>query len=167
MINKDITLHKALGASLIELVMIILIVGALAVMPLINWPGTGLNIDAQAKQFADDIRYTQSLSQSKAERYRIVEASATSYQILNSSGTPITFATGSTAITLNSGLSFGTWTNLSSNLIAFDGRGTPYLSTGTPGTALSAATSYTVTITGGGNTKTITITPITGMVLVQ
>lgn len=160
-------MRKIDGFSLMELVIILVLVGILAALPFYNWPGTIINIGAQARQFADDIRYTQSLSMSKAERYRIVKLSNTSYQITNSTGTPITFPSGSTTMTLNSNLSFGTWNNLTNNLIAFDSRGTPYLSTGTPGTALVAGTTYSIIITGGGNTKTIVITPITGMVLIQ
>lgn len=160
-------MHSTYGYTLIELIIVIVILGILAALPFYLLPGTVINIGAQAKQFADDIRYTQSLSMSKAERYRIIKLSNTSYQILNSSGSSITFPTGSNSINLNSGLSFGSWTNLGNNLVAFDGKGIPYSDTAIPGTSLAAGTTYSITITGGGNSKIITITPITGSVTIQ
>jgi prepilin-type N-terminal cleavage/methylation domain-containing protein len=164
---KDVRLHHAHGFTLLELIITIVIISILAVLPFYNWPGTAINVNAQAKQFADDIRLTQSLSMSKAERYRIVKTSATTYQILNSADNPISFANGDTVMTLNSGLSFGVWTNLTNNLIAFDGKGIPYLDAATPGTALAVGTTYSIMINGSDSTATITITPITGRVLVQ
>ena len=160
-------MRKMHGFSMLELVIVILVVAILAVMPFYNWPGKVINLDAQAKLFADDIRYTQALAMSKTDRYRIVKSSLTSYQILNSAGASLQFPSGNTTETLNSGLSFGAWTNITNNLIAFDGRGTPYLDTSTPGTALVFGTTYSIVITGGSNTKTITISPTTGRVVVQ
>src|SRR5579871_6266124 len=102
-------MRKIHGFSMMELVIVILIVGILAVLPFYNWPGTVINLDAQARQFADDIRYAQSLAMAKTIRYRVSRVSATAYQILNSSGSAVTFANGATSNTLNSGLSFGSW----------------------------------------------------------
>lgn len=160
-------MRKLYGFTIIELVIVILAVSILAAYAVYNWPSTVINIDAQAKQFADDIRLTQSLSMAQTTRYRIVKTSATTYQILDGAGSAITLPSGDTTETLSSDLSFGTWTNLTNNLIAFDGKGTPYLDATTPGTALSAGTTYSITIIGSGNMKTITITPITGMVSIQ
>lgn len=160
-------MQKTQGFTLLELIIIIIIIAILAVLPFINWPGTVINIDAQAQLIASDIRFTQSLSMARSERYRIVKLSSTSYQILNSASNPVILANGTTTANLNAGLSFLNWGNLTNNLIAFDGRGTPYLDTATPGTPLASGTTYIITITGGSNNKTITISPITGRVIVQ
>lgn len=161
-------MRKTLGFSLIELVIIILIISILAIIPLFNLQtGININVEAQAQQFANDIRYTQSLAMSKEERYRITKLSSSSYQILNSSATAIVFPSGSSTITLSSGITFGTWTNLPNNLIAFNGQGMPYLDTGVPGTALTSGTTYSITLTNGATTSTVSITPITGRVIVS
>lgn len=160
-------MHKTNGFSLIEIIIVILVLGILAVIPFIQWPGNVVNIEAEAQQFASYVRYTQSLSLSKTDRYRVVKSSNTTYQVLNGAGTAIILPTGKTTMTLQSGLSFGQWVNLPNNVIVFDGKGTPYLDTAIPGTPLSSGTSYSVTLTGDGNTKTINITPTTGRVSLQ
>lgn len=164
--NRDVNLHKIRGFTLIELVIVIIIIAILAVMPFFNWPTTSISLEGQAQQLANDIRYTQSLSMTKAQRYRLVITTGTSsYQILNSSGIAAQFAAGSTTVTLSSGISFGTLANLPNSLIAFDGDGIPYTTTGTPGTALAANAS--IPLQASGSTKTVVITPLTGKVNVQ
>jgi len=162
----DVNLHKIQGFTLIELIIVIIIIAILAVLPFFNWPAASISLDGQAQQLANDIRYTQSLSMTKAQRYRLVITTGTSsYQILNSSGTVARFASGNTTVTLNTGISFGTLTNLPNSLIVFDGDGTPYTDTGAPGTALAANAS--IPLQSSGSTKTVVITPLTGKVNVQ
>ena len=157
-------MHKTQGFSLIEVIMVIAVISILAVIPFFSLPSASINLDGQAQQLANDIRYTQSLSMTKAQRYRLV-IGAGSYQILNTAGTAVQFASGNTTVTLNSGISFGTLTNLPNSLIAFDGNGIPYTTTGTPGTALAA--NATIPLQQSGSTKTVVITPLTGKVTVQ
>lgn len=153
------------GFSLIELIMVVIILGLLATGTYILWPGLALNLSAQASQISHAIHYAQSLSMSTGQRYRFVKLSATTYEVTDSSGNPIILPSGSTVITLNSGITFGTWVNLPNNLVAFDGIGKPYTDTGSPGTALSATAS--ISLVAEGQTKTIQISPITGRLLVQ
>jgi len=153
------------GFTLIELICVIILLGILSVGAYLQWPGSSINSGAQAQQVANDMRYTQALSMTKGKRYSFVITSSTTYQIQNSSGTAIITAMGGTTTTLNTGLSFGTLSNLPNNLVTFDGNGIPYSTTGTPGTVLSATAS--IPITGGSITQTITITPMTGRILVQ
>jgi prepilin-type N-terminal cleavage/methylation domain-containing protein len=157
-------LRKTHGFTLIEMIFVILIIGVLAVLPIYNWPGTDINLDAQAKLLANDLRYTQSLAMSKSERYSLVGISSTAYQIQNSAGTPITLPSGSTTETFNAGLTISGQANLPDGLVSFDGKGTPYLDTTVPGSPLVAGTTYTISITGGGLTKSVGISPITGRV---
>lgn len=165
-VNKDSCLHKIQGFSLIELIMVIIVISILAVVPFISMPGPGLNLDAQGQKLANDIRYAQSFSMTKGQRYRLVITTGTSsYQILNTAGTAVRFASGNTTTTLNSGISFGTLTNLPNSLIAFDGEGIPYTTTGSPGTALAA--NATIPLQSSSSTTNVIITPITGTVTVQ
>jgi len=154
-----------LGFSIIELLIVMMVISILAVFVSIPWTTPTMNLGAQANQLVSDIRYTQSLSMAKDQRYRLVITSSTTYQITNSAGTAITLASGATTYTLTSGATFGTLVNLPNSLIAFDGKGIPYVTTGSPGTALSSTAS--IPMSANGQTRTITILPSTGRVLLQ
>jgi prepilin-type N-terminal cleavage/methylation domain-containing protein len=156
---------KEAGFTLIEMIMTIVVLGILLTGVYVKWPGSTINLGGQAAQLANDLRYTQSLSMTKDQRYRLVIVSSTTYQILNASGTAVMNAMGGTTTTLNRGITFGTLSNLPSSLVAFDGVGIPYTTTAIPGTALSSTAS--IPLTAGGSTKTVTIAPQTGMVSVQ
>lgn len=158
-------MYRHLGFSLIEFLIVIVIIAILAIMPLFNWPGTSINIGAEAQAFANDIRYTQSLSMTKNLRYHIAQITSTTYQIISSAGTPIILSNGLTTMTLNNGISFSSWGNLTNNLVEFDGRGVPYATVGST-TPLTVGTVYQITLAGGGQTKSITVTPQTGKVTV-
>ncbi len=159
------TFAKQSGFTMFELIVVIVLISLLSVGVYFNWPGSTINLDGQIHQLANDLRYTQTLSMTTGQRYRWVKTSSTTYQIVNFSGTPITLALGNTTLTLNSGITFGTLTNLPNNLIAFDGLGAPYTDAASPGTALSSTAS--IVLTAGGATKTVSITPETGSVAVQ
>jgi prepilin-type N-terminal cleavage/methylation domain-containing protein len=161
----DIIVNKANGFTLIEVVIVVLAIGILAVYPLIKWPGTVINLAAEAERLASDIRYAQSLAMTKGDRYQFVRTSSNTYQIRSAAGTPVILGQGSSTVTLNTGITFGTFVNLPNNLIAFDGTGAPYTDNISPGTALSATAS--IPITASGNTKTIVITPETGNITIQ
>lgn len=153
------------GFTLIELIIVILILGVLGTFVSIQNPRASINLGAEAKQLASDIRYTQALAMTKGERYYLQKLSSSSYQIISASGTPVIMPTGSTAVTLDSGTAFGSFTNLPNNLIAFDGKGTPYTTSSSPGTALASTASMPVT--NGTDTITVSITAQTGRVTVQ
>jgi prepilin-type N-terminal cleavage/methylation domain-containing protein len=156
-------IHTQRGFTLIELIVVIIIISLLAVYVFSILPVPSLNLVTAATQLSDDIRYTQSLSMTKNQHYRLVKLSTDTYEILNSAGTPIVLAQGTTA-TLPSGVSFGAWTNLTNNLIAFDGRGIPYIDAAT---ATPLASTATINFTATGGTITVLVSPQTGRVLVQ
>ena len=152
------------GFTIIELTMVISVIGILAVFAFMSLPKTTFTLDAQALQLESDIRYAQSLSMTKGQRYRWSKTSSTSYQVLDSGGTAVILPSGSTTVTLGTGITFGALTNLPNDLVAFDGRGIPYTTTGSPGTALAATA--LIPLTAGGQTKTVSITPQTGRMIV-
>ncbi len=152
------------GFTLVELVITLIILSILATTAYIQWPGATLTLSSAANKLAADLRYTQSLSMSANQRYRLVKTSANTYQIVNSSGTAVILPSGASAVSLGSNIAFSSLTNIPNNLIAFDGRGVPYTDTGPPGTAL--ATTAVFTLSGGGETMTVSITPQTGRVTV-
>lgn len=148
------------GFTVLEMVVVIIIIGVLAVSVTPSKLQTPMRLQYEARRVLNDIRYTQALSMSSGQRYRWVRTSSTAYQILNEAGTAITLPNGSTTLSLSNGISFGTLTNLPSNLVAFDAFGTPYTTSVLPGTAL--ASTATIPLTNGTQTSTVSITPTTG-----
>jgi prepilin-type N-terminal cleavage/methylation domain-containing protein len=160
------SINTSQGFTLIELVMVILIAGILAVVAFFQWPGYNLNLGAKALQLQSDVRYTQALSMNSDQRYYLsINTSTNSYQILNASGTAIVLESGGTTATLGAGIAFGLLTNLPNKLIQFNGSGIPYTTTSLPGTQL--ASTATIPMTTGSFTQTISITPLTGMVSIS
>lgn len=155
--------QKQLGFTLLELSITLILISLLALSVYFNWPSTTLNLSGQAEQIAADMRYAQTLSMTTGQRYRFNKAGTNTYQLLNSAGSAVSLF-GNTTITLNNGMTFGTFTNLPNNLVVFDGKGIPYTDTSTPGTAL--ATTAVITLSSSGQTTTVSITPGTGRVTV-
>jgi len=148
------------GFTLIELLIVIALIGILAVTIMPRFTATGHSLEYEARRLLNDIRYTQALSMLTGERYRWIRSSANSYQIQNEAGSSIMLPNGSTEVTFTSGVMFGAMSNLPGGLIAFSSLGVPYVSVGTPGTALTSVAS--IALTAGGNVKIIQILPQTG-----
>lgn len=157
-------LFRQSGFTLLEFVIVIILLGILSAAAYLKWPGNVMNLSGQANQLAEDLSYAQTLAMTTGQRVRLVKSSSTSYQILNSAGTAVRMPSGATSITLNRNITFGTLTNLPNSLINFDGRGTPYTDTATPGTALAATAVFT--LSAGSESTTVSVTPQTGWVTV-
>lgn len=152
------------GFTLVELVVIILLVGALAFIAVPRYLNKGaIDVSAMAEQLANDIRYTQSLAMTSGQRNRI-NLTATTYQITTSSGGPVVHpVTGSAGpITLNN-VTLSVNPALANSYIGFDSKGIPY--TDMPANTALAATT-TITLTAGGNTRNVVVSPQTGRVTV-
>lgn len=154
------------GFTLMELAVIILLLGILAFTAVPRFLDQGaVDVSVMAEQLANDIRYTQSLAMASGQRNRI-NLTATAYQITTSSGGllthPVTGGTGPIAL---NGVTLSGWSPpLTNNYVAFDGRGVPYsLVTSSTGLASNAS----ITLSGGGHTRNIVISPETGRVAVQ
>lgn len=153
------------GFTLIELVVVLLVVAVLAAVFYPRSAHQPIDLGAQAQQLAGDIRYVQSLAMTQGQRYRI-NLTATTYffTLADAGGTPVAHpATLSTApIGLAASITMS-WSNLPSNLLAFDGKGIPYtdnLAT----TPLAADAVITLSL---GATRTVRVSPETGRALVQ
>ena len=160
LINDLFNIKKFQGFTLIELLFIILLIGVVSVTLLLQWPTTSLNLEYEARRVLNDIRYTQALSITSGQRYRWVNVSSSTYQIVNEAGTPILLPSGSNQLTLINGVTLGTLSNLPNNLIAFNSQGIPYVDSTIPGTTLTATASISINATG--QSRTVQISPETG-----
>ena len=152
--------RASLGFTLIELVLVISLSAILAVGALSMWPDESVGLAAQARQVANDIRYTQAMAMMRGKRYRINFASDRYWLSLrDGSGIPHP-ASGQVNVPLDSG------TTLSSNhaYLVFDEDGAPYVSAALPGTALTA--DAVITLSSGGASQQVRVSPETGRVLV-
>jgi len=161
------------GFTLLELIVVLLLVGILAVIALPRMSQNTIELSGQAEQVARDIRYAQTLSMTRGAalgsqgRYCIF-FTATGYQFrhnANSYATPCTTAvahpaTGSTAAIVLSGGTAVAAANLTGNYLEFDTKGQPSSFTAPAGNA-------TITLGATGGPRTVVVSPVTGMATVQ
>lgn len=165
------------GFTLIEVVVILLILGTIAVIaiPLLG-DTTGVKASATANKLRSDIAYAQSLAMTSGQRYRVYfnlsPSPAAGYAVVNDAdgdanwGEAGEFARdpasgGAFSVTLNTGDYAGitiSAVGFSPQYVEFDTLGRPFSN----GVLLAAATA--VTVTGGSVSQTVTVTPQTGRV---
>ena len=158
--QKAFMSHK--GFTLIELIMVIVLIGIIAVFIA---PRLGDMTSTKAAAFRDklraDIRYAQNLAMTRNQRGRVT-FTANSYSVTIGGNPAFDPARGGNlSVTLGSGdyvgLSF-TAIGFTGSYVEFDSLGVPYDGGGT----LAAAKS--VTVTGGGSNYSVTVQPQTGAV---
>ena len=123
--------------------------------------GGSVDLAAQAEQLAGDLRYTQSLSMTHGQRYRINFASDR-YWFSDITGVTIkpSPSSGATQTLLNNGVALAS----THSFLVFDGNGAPYTTAVLPGTAL--ASDAIISLTSGSDTRQVRVSPETGRVRV-
>lgn len=156
------------GFTLLELVAVILVLGILATFAAVRWRAIdSYTATTQADQLARDIRHVQTLAISWGLPLRVsVNAGGTAYSVVcvNGVGVAPCVAAGNIitdpvtsqayTVTLPAGI---TLAPVSSNTDC-DNFGRPVAA----GALVSANPARTFTVSGGGNTATVVIAPITG-----
>lgn len=148
-----------------ELIITIVIVGIMASVLTVAWPGDTMSLEAQAHQLANDMRYIQHLAITRNQRYRI-NFSTNQYSFTELNGTTAVNhpALGSNVVNLASGITLVT-SNVPNGYLVFNGEGVPYADNSEPGTALASTAS--ITLTASGETEIVTVTPETGMIVIS
>lgn len=152
---------KEHGFTLIELIAVMLIATILSVTAMSKWIGPGTKLSAEAEKIASDIRYVQSYASTHDQRYRI-NFQLNSYGFTNLLGTTALLHPVSNAASVS--MTSGVTLTYSHAFLAFDGKGVPYTNTLVPGTAL--ATLATITLSSEGSSRTVSVSPETGRVVV-
>jgi len=164
-VNRAETAVAQRGFSYIEMVVVIIVIGLIAVGAMSKSPGLSIETRPEAMQLASDLRYAQILSMSQGQDYCLT-FSGSSYLLS-------TAASGCQTAVANSGASVAptslrdatlSVSGLPNNLVAFDGLGAPYESVGAMPTALAGNAVLTLIIKGVS--ETITLSPTTGLVTV-
>ncbi len=151
------------GFTLVELVIAILLLSVLAFFSIPRNPGQSVNTVGLSDQLLADIRYVQSLSMTRGQRY-CISFSTSGYQLGqgNSCGTPIAHPATGTTGSISLGGSSLSWTNLPNSYLVFNGKGVPYTDAST---VLAADATVTIVYTGG--TRVVTVSPETGRSIAQ
>jgi len=148
------------GFTIVELVVILVLLAIVAVLVAPNLSTTAITLPAVATRVAETIRYTQSLSMSQGQRYRI-NFTASTLQITDMGGVAITqpMTSSTAAVSLSPVVLSGYSPPLVNGYVAFDTKGVPYVST-----TAALVGNATITLTSGGNTTNLVIKPETGSV---
>ena len=150
------------GFSLVELVVVMVILAVLAATFLPRTADQVINVNAQADQIAGEVRYVQSLAMAQGQRYYIDFPTPGTYGFFAASGAVVPIPHPATGTTAPIPLAGGITAVMSTNVIAFDGKGVPYTDI-TATTALSGVNAV-ITLSGGNATAVVTVFPETGRV---
>ncbi len=169
---------KSHGFTIVELVMTLILIAILAAALMPRAPSKeSVTLAGRAQQLAADIRYAQSLAMTTTVNsitgtrhgYCVRLTGSTyaierGYDVVTAANNCITLvehpAGVAQPVTLCNGCM--TLTNLPSSFVQFDGLGTPYSAATT-----ALASDATIQLSDSGGTKTVTITAVTGRVIVQ
>jgi prepilin-type N-terminal cleavage/methylation domain-containing protein len=157
--------YRHTGFTLIEMVMVLILIGVLAVVFVPRAPSKGsLTFAGQAQQLASDIRYVQALSMTRGQRH-CLNLTGTGYSMTTSNcstSVGVEHPTGAVFPITLEGVTLSS--NLSSSLVTFTGKGEPY----TDAAATTAlATNAVITLNGDGGTRYVCVSPATGRVFVD
>jgi prepilin-type N-terminal cleavage/methylation domain-containing protein len=158
--------YRHAGFTLIEMVVMLILIGILAVVFVPRAPSKGsLTFAGQAQQLASDIRYVQTLSMTRGQRH-CLNLTGNGYRMTTSNcstSVGVEHPTGAVFPITLEGVTLS-WSGLPGGLVTFTGKGEPY----TDAAATTAlATNAVITLNGDGGTRYVCVSPVTGRVFVD
>lgn len=158
--------YRHAGFTLIEMVVMLILIGILAVAFVPRAPSQGsLTFAGQVQQLASDIRYVQTLSMTRGQRY-CLNFTSSGYSMTTSNcstSAGVEHPAGASFPITLSGVTLA-GSGLPGSLVTFSTKGEPY-SDAAATTPLSG-TPY-IALSGDGGTGYVCITPVTGRVFVD
>jgi len=144
---------RYLGVSLIELVVVLIVVGALASMAVPRLNNSDSVLAAQAHRLARDLRHIQAMAMNQGRRLTLNVQSISTYRVTFSGSTVIDPATQQPyAVTLD-------------NNVTLSGLDTEFDSMGRPVAGSNLLTTERIfTLTSHSRTAVVTLTPVSGFV---
>lgn len=157
--NRLKSYKQSQGFTIVELIIVILIVTVMAAFVFGSYSNNSITLEAQAQQVARDIEFTQALAMDTSAYWGLIKFSANSYSIRNpaNSASPPLWPG---AIALPSGVNFSS----GAKSIYFNGLGVPYTNANFTN---KYANDIVITLRHGSQTRTVTVTPETGRVVVS
>lgn len=152
------------GFTILELVAVIVIASALFITLDLDFVDEGVDLEIVAQRLTNDIRFIQSRSMQRNDRFRI-NFSATGYRLSDRTDSNPVFLPGSggDTVTLKTNQSLSVNGVVTNNYLVFDGLGQPYTTDAIPGALLAA--NAVITLTMGAASVTVTVVPETGGVV--
>lgn len=157
-------MHRSEGGfSTLELVLVITLIGLLSAVAIARWPSMPKS-DPVARKLANDIQYAKQLANRLQTMCGVYFIDSTSYRIFQDNDTntaTIDPVTGKSFVVTLSGKFSGVTLSqsLANNTLKFNALGTPLDGSDTP---LAAAS--TITVSGDGGDRSVTVEPNTGKV---
>ncbi|MFC1666758.1 Tfp pilus assembly protein FimT/FimU [Candidatus Omnitrophota bacterium] len=168
-IAGDLNMHRQ-GFTLIELAIIIVVLGILAVTVLVSGTAKGpIRLEAACQRLAMDLRYMQEMAMAEQVRFGISfdtsDEAYFGYRINTSSKAKDPQTQGDLEVEFDEMREFNEIQIVSTNFsdaVEFDSIGAPY-----DGNGVLVSSEGIVTLTDDSNSKTVRIEPVTGKVSIQ
>ena len=144
------------GFTLIELVIVLALIGAMAAIALPRWAPSDTTVGAQADRLARDLRHAQSMAMTQGRTLTVDIQPATAYRVIDGSSMTVTDPATQQPfqVTLD-------------NNVTLNGTDTGFDSLGRPvsaGALLPASRVFT--LSGSSTTATVTVSAVTGFISV-
>ena len=160
--------RQTTGFTWIELLVVLTVILILGALVAPQWGSVQkeVRLPAAAQKLAQDLRYARGLAVTTGTPHRLHILSSTTYQVTRQDGTSVTdpLHGGPYQVDLSQepyqGVQIQYPTPLSGNYVEFDALGVPRDASGPLNAPVSLA------LTGGGDTRTVQITPETGQISV-
>jgi len=145
------------GFTLIELVIVLMLLGIMSAIALPRWAPADTTVSAQANRLARDLRHVQSMAMQQGRTLTLDIQTAATYRAADSG-----------SITVTDPATQQPFTIAMDNNVTVSGIDTDFDSLGRPvASSTLLATPRIFTVTGNTTVATVTVSPVTGFIVVS